>query len=181
MTRPPDLPDEPLPELSRLPRELAPPPGLEARVVTTLRDQSLLRRNRLPWIQVAAAVLLLAGGIGIGRLLAPAPVAPSARVEPRFMLLLWGAAETSDDNARAGEYAAWAGAERRRGRQISGERLAEDALLVERDGTAQPVPSEVQGFFIVSATSIDEAVVIARSSPHVRDGGRIVVRPINTP
>jgi len=182
MTMPPDYPDEPLPDMSRLPREVPPPPALEGRVLSEMRQQQLVRRsNPRPWLQVAAAVVLLGSGIGIGRLLAPAAIAPTPRVEQRFMLLLWGAAPVSDDNARAREYGAWASATRQSGREISGERLSDEAVLIERDRPALPVPSEVQGFFIVSAASLEDAAAVARSSPHVRDGGRIVVRPIDTP
>jgi hypothetical protein len=184
MTMPPDRSDGPLPEMSRLPREVAPPPWLEGRVVATMRQEKLLRRtNRVPWLQLAAALVILTLGIGIGRWLVPPAVAPTpiVQLQPRFMLLLWGAAPAADDNARAREYGAWASAERKVGRQISGDRLSEVALLVERDRPPSPVPSEVQGFFIVSAATLEEAAAVARSSPHVRDGGRIVVRPIDTP
>jgi hypothetical protein len=53
--------------------------------------------------------------------------------------------------------------------------------VIERDRPSSRVPAEVQGFFVVSAASLEEAAAVARSSPHVRDGGRIVVRPIDTP
>jgi hypothetical protein len=184
MTMPPDRSDGPLPEMSRLPREVTPPPGLEGRVVAAMREEKLLRRTTLaPWLQMAAAFAILAIGIGIGRWVVPPPIPPTpiVQMQPRFLLLLWGAAPVSDDNARAREYGEWASAERKLGRHISGERLADDAVLIERDRPPSPVPSEVQGFFIVSAASLEDAAAVARSSPHVRDGGRVVVRPIDTP
>jgi hypothetical protein len=184
MTMPPDRSDTPLPEMSRLPRDVAPPPGLEDRVVAAMRQEKLLRpAGRAPWLQVAAALVFLAIGIGIGRWLLPQPVPPTPIVQfqPRFMLLLSGAAPVADDNARAREYGAWASAESKKGRYITGERLADEALLIERDRPSSRVPAEVQGFFVVSAAALEEAAAVARSSPHVRDGGRIVVRPIDTP
>ena len=46
-------------------------------------------------------------------------------------------------------------------------------------GAAASEAAELQGFFVVSAASQAEAVSIARSSPHYRNGGRIVVSLID--
>ena len=40
---------------------------------------------------------------------------------------------------------------------------------------------QLQGFFIVSGADLDDAANVARSSPHVQAGGRVIVRPIDTP
>ena len=63
----------------------------------------------------------------------------------------------------------------------TGERLADSGVAVMRHGSAPIARAEVQGFFVVSASSMDDAVAVARSSPHVQSGGTIIVRPIDTP
>jgi hypothetical protein len=166
-----------------LPREIAPPPELEARVVSALRAEGLLKpRARIPWMQAAAAVVLLAGGIAIGRAMAPAVPNPSAASgASRFLFMLTDAAVQGDDRATAEAYKQWAIEQRKAGRQISGERLANSGVAVVRGGSGPIHAPEVQGFFVVSAQDIDEAVAVARSSPHVQSGGTILVRPIDTP
>jgi hypothetical protein len=178
MIRPPEESQEPpLGELATLSREQQPPQALEERVVTELRRQSLIRGPRRPWRQMAAAVLLLGSGVVAGRLSAPSSVAP-VTTQPRFLLLLSQAPAAASDSGRIAEYRAWAVGLREAGRQISGERLEEEALAVDRDRAPEPVDDRNQGYFVVSAASLDEAAELARSSPHVRAGGRVVVRPI---
>ena len=56
----------------------------------------------------------------------------------------------------------------------------EDAKLVTKDAARDFVHGETHygGYMIVNAASFDQAVEIARGSPHARLGGRIVVRPV---
>jgi hypothetical protein len=181
MTRPPELPPEPpVPELSSLPRELDPPASLEDRVVAAIGQHALAGdRRRLRWWQIAAAVALFATGAAAGRLTGPEGSAPA--LQPRFLLLLLAGPNDGPEAERVAAYREWAIAERNAGRQISGERLAAEGLVVERDRPGDAVRDDVQGFFIVSAANLDEAAALARSSPHVRAGGRVIVRPIDTP
>lgn len=174
-------PEPPLPELDALARELPPPPDLEARVIGALRDRSLVRPPHARWRTAAAAVLLLGAGVLIGRTtVAPADRAPGVDM-PRFLFMLTDAPPANDDAARAEEYRLWAVEQRAAGRQVSGERLASTGIAVTRRGSAAMPAPEVQGYFVVTATNIDEAVAVARSSPHVQSGGLILVRPIDTP
>src|SRR5687767_1022842 len=99
----------------------------------------------------------------------------------RFLFLLTDADTSGDDAARAEAYRRWAVAQREAGRQISGERLDDSGFAVMREGVAAIARAEVQGYFVVSASTMDDAIAVARSSPHVQSGGTIIVRPIDTP
>ena len=173
-----------LPELASLPRQLDPPTELERRVLAAFRSETTRSRNTFSWRQLAAAaaliVISLAAGIAIGRQSIPSVADPNGG--PRFMFLLWGSGDAagSPDDRSAEEYGRWAAAQRETGRSVSGERLSSEAVLVEAGRTIRTV-AEVEGFFVVSAASLDEAAEIARNSPHVQRGGRIIVRPIDTP
>ena len=170
-----------LPEVAALSREVVPDNGLEDRTVRALTRARLLRsaRARPAWLTVAAAIVLFAMGLTVGRAM-PRPAAPAPGTDaPRFLLLLHGgpAGLGAEEEARvAAEYGAWAVGLREDGRFVSGERLGDEAAVVpagheDADG--------VRGFFMISASSFDEAVQVARSCPHARRGGRIVVRPID--
>ena len=170
---------DPLPEVASLSREIAPDPVVEERVVARLRDGGLLRADTSRWRQwaAAAAVLIFAAGVGVGRF--SARPAASENHESRFLLLLSGGPEglpVEEEERVVAEYGAWALTLRQQGRYVSGERLGEARTAVP-DGMA-PNAEDVRGFFIISAGSFDEATDVARSCPHARRGGRVTVRPI---
>jgi hypothetical protein len=82
-----------------------------------------------------------------------------------------------NDPALVDEYRRWALSLREAGRVVSGERLDDDVRIVQTSSTGGP-PERVRGFFLISATSLDEAEAVARTCPHYRRGGSVVVRPI---
>jgi hypothetical protein len=160
----------------------APPAGLEDRVVGALRARGLLRSRALrgrawaAWLAACAACLVI--GFAVGRRGEPAPHGP------RFVLLLEepdarvvGAGEEAQ---RVNEYSAWARAEHSAGRLLAGEKLedAEVRLAGENTTTSAQSADGPRGYFIVTAPSLEVALEIARSCPHLRHGGRITVRRI---
>jgi hypothetical protein len=177
--------------LERLPREAAPPPGLEDATVSALVARGLLRpasraRDIHPWLAIAASLLLFAGGLAIGRGGSPR-LAEDGR--PRFALFLYEGPEYDqplpDGMAlRVQEYVAWATEKRANGTVEGGEKLREDAdLVIEPEGSTGevagvPGASRLAGYFIVQADDRRAAAEIARTCPHVRYGGRIVIREI---
>jgi hypothetical protein len=132
-------------------------------------------------------LLLFAGGLAIGRLGGTPRSAEDGR--PRFALFLYEGPEYDqpppDGMAqRVQEYVAWATEKRANGAVEGGEKLREDAdLEIEPDGrtgqvAAVPDGSRLAGYFIVQADDRRAAAEIARTCPHVRYGGRIVIREI---
>jgi hypothetical protein len=174
-------PAEP-PDLSTLARELTPPPDLEARTVAALRQHGLLKvasNRRAVLLRIAAAVVLFAGGAAIGR--ASAVVEPPGADQhgPRYLLLLHGGPSglsAEEELAVVREYGAWAVQLRGEGRFVTGERLGNAGRSVPPLELTETV--DLRGFFLISAASLDDAVGVAQRCPHVRRGGRVVVRPI---
>jgi hypothetical protein len=165
------------------------PPALEDRVVRSLSERGMLhhRQPRL-WSRHAAmavaAAALFALGIAVGtrvearRSAAPSAPAPGA---PRFALLLYGGPR--DTPGVVDEYRRWARAVAAESRDVSGEKLGDAGVTVSGATPANAADSAagraLAGFFIISASSQEDAVSVARGSPHVRHGGTIVVRPID--
>jgi hypothetical protein len=163
--------------------ETTPPPHLKGRVLASLRSRGLVEtrpgRRTLVWRIAAAAacaVIGFAGGLFVSR-------APDTAPEgPRFLLLLY------EDSAyqpaalpdeRAAEYSAWARSLAEQGRTVSGEELASTSRIVApNDSASTSNLGTLAGFFLVGASSEAEAVAIAQASPHVKYGGRVVVRPV---
>jgi hypothetical protein len=181
----------------QLPREIRPPDDLEDRTVAALYQQGLLHpvalearagrsglRQRLPgaagpWPRIAAAMLIFAAGAWFG-VAWDTPAGTPAPVTPRFLLLLEGGSTVSaaDESRVFEEYRAWAGQLRRGGRFVSGERLGAASIAVPA-GNPDGV-DRIQGYFVVSADDLRDAVAVAESSPHVARGGLVRVRPIDT-
>ena len=178
--------------LAALPREAAPPPALEEATVRALAARGRLRRppRRRPTpaelgLALAASALLFLGGLAVGRRAESPPPAPAG---PQFALLLYEGPEyrhaaSGEEAERVREYSAWAGLRAERGELVAGEKLREEPdLVIGADGTVTtPAPAagpRLAGFFIVRAADRASALEIARSCPHVRYGGSIVLREI---
>ncbi|MGH7581434.1 MAG: hypothetical protein ACREM9_14750, partial [Gemmatimonadales bacterium] len=141
-----------------------------------------------PALAFAAAVLLFVGGLALGRIgTAPAPPQDG---RPRFALFLYEGPEYDQPapgamEERVREYVAWASAEREDGTVEGGEKLTDgDDVVIEPDGSTAAEPAtrgevRLAGYFLIRAADQRSALAIARSCPHVRYGGRIVVREID--
>ena len=88
------------------------------------------------------------------------------------------------------EYTAWARRLEDSRSLVLADKLGDDARVIEPSGAvggAVPVSSPlvsgdlgvITGFFIVRASSYEEAQRIAAASPHVAHGGRIIIRRID--
>lgn len=171
--------------LAGLPRELPPPPALEAQVVERLSARGLLTRRRtLRWMApLAAALAGVAGGWLLRSL--PQPEAPAAPAGSLYLLLIEGEpAETRPVDELVATYRAWGETLAARG-QLAGAEKLEDEGLVLAAGAAGPAtplelgPTTLGGYFVVRAGSLAEAEAIARTTPHVQMGGRVTVRPVD--
>lgn len=177
--------------LRHLPREAVPPPRLEDATVAALAARGLLRtqaarRGLHPIIALAASLLLLVSGLALGR--TGGRSSPPADDRPRFALFLYEGPAYSQPapdsmEARVQEYVAWAGEPRANGSVEGGEKLrdAPGAIIEPARVTDEPEPGDaprLAGYFLVRAADRRAALEIARTCPHVRYGGSIVVREI---
>ncbi|HYL20382.1 MAG TPA: YciI family protein [Gemmatimonadales bacterium] len=144
------------------------------------------RHHRLrTFARFAAAAVLVALGAGVSRIL-PTRALPraAARVaQPRFVLLLYGAVKQPSGTpeqaaADVEEHRAWARGVATHGHEISGEKFGLVTTVLNGSSVVSGPEPQLEGFFVVSATSAREAVDIARSCPHAVHGGLVVVRSI---
>jgi hypothetical protein len=177
-------------ELAHLPRELAPPKGLEARVVAVLRERGWLaaarpRPNR--WRlggAVAASLALLLAGFWLGRHGGHRGHPPAV---PSYLLML---REGTDFNRERwsearlmAETAAWARRQLGARHFVVGEKLDLSGWVLKSSRVAGMSAMDLQdapdGFFVIVASSDQEALSLARSCPFLRHGGRIELRRIH--
>ena len=159
---------------AQLPREADPPPALKGWVIADLRRRGVLRRPMImqrAFAAAAAVALFLAGTWYGGR---EVDMEPSAGGQ--FALLLYEpeSFDTTRPHAElAAEYGAWA---RSLGtRFVAGEALGDQRVLGGVVGDEVPT-----GYFVVRASSWEEAMRIAEACPHLRHGGTVAVRAIIT-
>lgn len=186
--------------MNALPPNLVPPPDLEQRVVTRLKREGLIhseptqeidmKRIHLTWA-VAAAVLLIVGLV-LGRMPA-AGVSESAKAidsRQQYALMLYEdaayqTAPTAAASDRVAEYTNWARQLATDGTVVGGEKLADSGvLLAASEPNAARVPSSdigaLAGYFVIRAKDENDAARIAATCPHLKYGGRISLRRIET-
>jgi hypothetical protein len=154
--------------LRALKHDEEPPLRIETAVVQKLKRDGVIRssRSRAPILAaVAAAIVAFAVGLSVPRAQKVASPAPTG---PRFAILLYPGTIPADAPKRRDEYAAWARQIAAGGTSVQGEQLGDEA----------DDPSGPRGFFIISAPDADRARAIAATCPHLKYGGRIVVRRI---
>lgn len=86
------------------------------------------------------------------------------------------------------EYKQWAEQMARQGKLVGGDKLAEHGGRVLRsaagklmitDGPFAEAKEVLGGYFVINAASLDEAVEISKTCPHVKYGSSIQVRKVD--
>jgi len=96
------------------------------------------------------------------------------------------AAEPNSDAYRAiiDEYRQWAMDRAAEGRLVDAEELADVTRIVaQRDESFSIEPSAhtdraLGGYFLITASSLDDPLTLAKTHPHLKYGGEVEVRPI---
>lgn len=141
---------------------------------------------RSPAVRAASIILLVAMGVVLGRLVPAIGGRMSEEAASEFLLLIRGDQPSTlvPETQLVQEYGAWADRLAAEGQLVTARKLAEDEgrwLNASRRPAVEPPGVAVGGFFIVRAESYEEAVLIARESPHLSYGGTIEVRAIEVP
>lgn len=82
------------------------------------------------------------------------------------------------------EYRAWADARASEGRLLSAEKLGKDTRVMTGRGEALTIAESANtdrvlgGYFLITAPSLEDAIALAKSHPHLKYGGEVEVRPI---
>ena len=148
---------------------------LEDRVVTELRAAGLVRPgNRRPIFASLAAGLAM----GIAGVLALQQVSQDAPlIEGKAYFLALYQSPGADGPDHSAEYSQWARAHAEGPAEVvGGAELADSGSLVL--GRVPNTPSTLAGYFTIRAADEASAMQLARSNPHLKYGGTIVVRPI---
>jgi hypothetical protein len=181
-----------------LDRQKMPPNFLEERIVGALREANLIR-PRVIWrtnaikivSAVTASVVLLIIGLTLGLWWKSLPA--TKQKLPEFMLVLQASPQESPNRSAEDvlrsvrEYSAWAATMRKQGVLVEGEKLTNDGKILSLiDG--RPVISDapkdskgrIAGYFLIHARDYHQAEAIAQDCPHLKTGGTIELRRIDS-
>ena len=183
----------------RLEKEKMPPPFLEGRIVTALRDAQLIRTNRTGWvpgrrgigITVAASICFFILGILVGVWSVSAqstkPTEQAKPVGPVFVVALRNPPEAvlakSKDEVlqRMQEFGAWVDELERQGLTLGHD----CQLLSEVNGpnsivdTSSSAPGgSLMGIVLLQVENYEQAVEAAKSCPHWKYGGTVEVKQL---
>lgn len=84
------------------------------------------------------------------------------------------------------EYRQWALDREKEGRLVSAEKLADQTRVMTGRGDQLVIANATHsdralgGYFLITAPSLDDAIAMAKSHPHLKYGGEVEVRPIET-
>jgi hypothetical protein len=115
----------------------------------------------------------------------------------QYMLLMYSRVDpgadvhveaTGEEDYRAivDEYRQWAFARDAEGRLVSAEKLSDETRVMEGSGEHMTIAADANsdrvlgGYFLITAPSLDDAIELAKSHPHLKYGGEIEVRPIES-
>jgi hypothetical protein len=174
-----------------------PPRSLEQSTVAALKARGLIapsghgRRAARAAAALAAGVLLFVAGYWLGGAIPEDNAGKSdGRTFALFLRQGAGHVEPTDAEERGrvvAEYSNWARSGPWSDAVLAGEKLAErGVLLVASNGSVSASeverggPGFIGGYFLVRADGPGEAEEIARSCPHLRRGGAIEIREIET-
>jgi hypothetical protein len=149
-------------------------------------------------LALAACLAAFVAGISVSdRGAGRAPTGPATAdvaTTERYLLLLYedesyqAPATPEEHAARVAEYSGWVDDLRQRGIDIAGEELAppvESEWLDGREGGIEATEGApggpagtLAGYFLVEAPDAAAAMAIARTTPHLKHGGTVVVRRI---
>lgn len=165
-----------------------PPKALEQKIVDQLVEKGEIKRENhmhlvLKRLAVAAVLILLFGlGFYAGKF--AVLFQGHSDIPVAYMLLLHEDSDfiPGDPDERFSEYAQWMFGTAQRGIPINGQEMAPEASYVLSPNQYVDVPSDqeskITGYFVVSTTSIEQAVEVAQTCPHVKYGGKIEVKKI---
>ena len=166
--------------LEALKQPVQPDIHLEERIVDALKKEKLIRRgsNWKSWVlRIAASLALIATGILIGKTIY-SPMETESQFN--YMLVLYEDSRfaPSSPEEMFTAYSKWMTGIQEQGITIDGQEMKPSSLLLEPDGKQVISDPErrVGGYFVISADSMDQAIEIARDSPHLKYGGSIEVK-----
>ena len=160
-----------------LPKEADLNPALRKKIINKLKSDGMIYPDRVNknwqlWTaSMAASILFFITGFLVGK------KSLNEKINPAFgyAILLYEDEQfiKGEPLARATEYRDWMLSVSSQGFYIKGQELSEESSVINLSGSDGRVLS---GYFLMEANSLEEAVGLAETIPHVKYGGGVEVK-----
>jgi hypothetical protein len=178
--------------LKKFKNELKPPPELEGKIIALLKEENLINRpmrNKTVYHAIAASLIFLIG-IVIGGSIFPnflkseqdksKVVAEESNLD-KYALFLYED-ETFQPEVPmpdlVSEYGAWARNLAAKGKLDGAEKLSDEMVMLGVLKNESKGLEGFSGYFIIKASSLNEALELTNTHPHLKYNGGISLRPI---
>ncbi len=177
-----DLTDYEKKVFDNLPKKADLNPALREKTVQKLKSDGMIRavpvkRNGLRWAaSVAASILLFISGLKIGQWsVIIEPVDDEINPALGYAILLYEDEQfiQGEPLARAEEYGDWMRSVSGQGYYIRGQELSDESSAINLPTTTEHV---LRGYFLLEAHSLEEAIGLVETIPHVKYGGGVEVK-----
>ena len=165
--------------------QLKPPHGFDDAVLARLKQEQLIsinismNRNTIYWM--AAAVVGIVLGFFIGQYTSPSGQ-PSvvANDESQYLLLLYEDSTFTTGGKEIGvlikEYTDWAVSMSEEGHLVGAEKLASQSYPL--GNIPETSIGLTSGYFVIKASTLEKAMELTKTHPHLTYNGGIELRPI---
>ncbi len=161
-----------------LSNERTPPDLLESEIIGQLTARKLIKAKGKKWKRIVypvAATFIFLLGFLVG------DVERGINKEEAYMLILFEDENFHVRNSTdaAIEYGLWNAKINHSGILMDGQELWNEGYRISTNGVeklSSAHESRITGYFVLEATTEEEAIAVARESPHVKYGGSIQVK-----
>jgi hypothetical protein len=159
-----------------------PPPELRDRITSSLLTSGLLEPHHVRIRRTVMRGVVFVAVFVIAFVAGRFQISGARPGGPEFLILLYEDSMYRDERPVreiVAEYGGWADSLRRVESLVIGEKLSTDRVQLATTAGSAGVMQHPTGLFIVRAASLEAATGIARSSPHLKYGGTVLVHRID--
>ncbi len=164
-------------------QEYALSPNLKSKVISSLKSNNMIQNNPIPKMSIilAALALVLTFSLGfISNHFFNSPIHDLAMNNPqsKYMLLLQNTPEFKEDPSHVAEYGQWMQDLVTQGIHASGDELDINGTILGGNQTHASGINTISGYFMIETESESKAIEIANACPHIKHGGKVVVKKV---
>ncbi len=154
---------------------IKPPIGMEEETISKLKSEGLIQsQNKIIWVyRIAASLAFFVLGYTVYPYL-------NRNDNPtyNYMLVLYEDSNFNPESPEVmfNEYSNWMQSIYQNGMAIDGQEMKPSSMLLDGIEVRNNLTKTVGGYFVLRASSQEEAIEVARSSPHLKYGGTIEVK-----
>ncbi len=178
----PELSEKELEAYEKLKESIQAPENLKENILNKLEKRNLIQSSKISTImyQTAAVAAALLIGFFAGIYNTDKSQTPMIKNDQNeYLLILYndGFSSNKGETELTKEYTVWMEGLKETGNYLSANRLSDESRLLGQH-LSDSEKLDVGGYYLITASDLDQAVQIAETHPQIKYNGGIEVRPI---